>query len=101
MSIPLDHVLFITGALFAVGTAGVLMRRNLLFMLISAELMMNAAALAFVAVGQSRGSVDGQVGFIFALAISAAEVGLGLVLLLQLWRHLRTLDTDAMRALRG
>lgn len=101
MTIPLDHVLTLTSALFAIGAVGVLVRRNLLFMLISAELMMNAAALACVAVGQSRGEADGQILLMLAVSISAAEVGLGLVLLLQVWRHYRTLDTDALRALRG
>lgn len=100
-TVPLEHVLLLCGALFTIGAVGVMARRNLLFMLVSAEIMMNAGGLAFVAVGASRGEADGQVMFLFVLAMSAAEVALGLVLVLQTWRHFRTLDTDKLHALRG
>jgi NADH-quinone oxidoreductase subunit K len=100
-AVPLEHALAVAGALFTIGAVGVMARRNLLFMLVSAEIMMNAAGFAFVAAGQQRGEADGQVMFLFVLAMSAAEVALGLVLVLQVWRHFRTLDTDALRGLRG
>ena len=98
--VPLDHVFLLAAVLFALGLAGVLMRRNLIFMLMAIEIMLNAAGLAFIAAGAHWGQADGQIMFILVLTLAAAEVSVGLALVLQLHRHLPTLDADRARALR-
>jgi NADH-quinone oxidoreductase subunit K len=100
-SIPLQHGLILAGALFSLGLAGVLIRRNVLFILMSIEIMLNAAGLAFVSAGARWGQVDGQVMFIFILAMAAAEVSVGLALVLRLHHGAKTLDSDAAARLRG
>ena len=87
--------------LFALGLIGLLVRRNLLFILMSIEVMLNAAALAFVAAGAHWGQADGQVMFIFILATAAAEVSVGLALVLRLHREYKSLDVDAASEMRG
>jgi len=91
----------LSGLLFAVGLVGVLVRRNVLFMLVALELMMNAAGLAFVAAGARWGQADGQVMYVLMLTLAACEVAVGLALVLQLERRLGTLDVDAARGLHG
>ena len=93
-ALPLNHVLFLAGVLFLLGLAGVLVRRNIVFVLLSVEVMLNAAGLAFVAAGSRWGQADGQIMFLFILAMAAAEVSVGLALVLQLYHRLRTLDTE-------
>lgn len=87
--------------MFALGLAGLLVRRNLIFMLMSIEVMLNAAGLAFVAAGSRWAQPDGQVMFIFVLATAAAEVSVGLALLLQLYHLYKSLDADAASQMRG
>ncbi len=99
--IPVEHGLVLAVALFALGTVGLLARRNALFMLMSVEIMLNASGLAFVVAGARWGQPDGQVMFIFILTMAAAEVAVGLALVLQLHRQLKTLDTDLAREMRG
>jgi NADH-quinone oxidoreductase subunit K len=98
--VPLDHVLLLAAALFALGLAGVLVRRNLIFMLMSIEIMLNATGLAFVAAGARWAQPDGQIMFMFVLTLAAAEVSVGLALVLQLFRRQPTLDADAATTLR-
>jgi NADH-quinone oxidoreductase subunit K len=100
-AIPLWHSLLLATLLFTLGLAGILLRRNLIFTLMSIEIMFNAAALAFVAAGARWGQADGQVMFIFILSLAAAEVSVGLALLLLLQRRLPTLDADAASAMKG
>ena len=80
---------------------GLLVRRNVLFMLISVEIMLNAAGLAFIVAGSRWGQADGQVMFMFILAMAAAEVAVGLALILQISQQLKTLDIDAASSMRG
>jgi NADH-quinone oxidoreductase subunit K len=87
--------------LFVIGLIGVLVRRNLIFMLMSIEIMLNAAGLAFVAAGARWGAPDGQIMFLFIVAMAAAEVSVGLALVLQFYHRLKTLDTNAAGTLRG
>ena len=87
--------------LFALGLIGLLVRRNLIFILMSIEVMLNAAGLAFVAAGAQWGQPDGQVMFIFILATAAAEVAVGLALVLRLHRQYKSLDVDAASEMRG
>ena len=100
-SIPMEHGLLLAAILFALGLIGLLVRRNLIFMLMSIEVMLNAAGLAFVVAGSRWAQPDGQVMFIFILATAAAEVSVGLGLLLQLYHRYKTLDADAASLMRG
>ena len=97
----MEHGLLLSAALFALGLAGVMVRRNILFMLMSLEIMMNAAALAFVVGGSRWAQPDGQVMFIVVLTVAAAEACIGLALVLQLYRRFKTLDVDAASEMRG
>src|SRR4051812_2414530 len=93
-------VLIVSAILFALGLFGVLTRKNILFILISVEIMLNASGLAFVAGGSRWGQPDGQVMFLFILAMAAAEVSIGLALILQIYHQHRTLDVDKLQELR-
>jgi NADH-quinone oxidoreductase subunit K len=100
-TLPLNHVIILALVLFLLGLAGVLVRRNIIFMLLSVEIMLNAAGLAFVAAGSRWGQADGQVMFLFIISMAAAEVSVGLALVLQLYHRLKTLDTDTAASMRG
>ncbi len=99
--IPLEHGLIVAAVLFALGTAGVLIRRDILFILLSLEIMLNAAGLAFVVAGSRWLQPDGQLMFIFILAVAAAEVSLGLALILWIYSWHKTLDVDCASKMRG
>jgi NADH-quinone oxidoreductase subunit K len=100
-AIPLEYGFILAGILFSLGLIGVLVRRNIIFILLSIEIMLNAAGLAFVVAGSRWRQPDGQVMFIFILSMAAAEVSVGLALVLQFYHQLKTLDTDAARKMRG
>jgi NADH-quinone oxidoreductase subunit K len=100
-ALPMEHGLLLAALLFALGLIGVLARRNVIFILMSIEIMLNAAGLAFVVAGSRWAQSDGQVMFVFILAVAAAEVSVGLALVLQLYRRLQTLDVDAASKMRG
>jgi NADH-quinone oxidoreductase subunit K len=87
--------------LFALGTAGVLVRRNIIFMLMSIEVMLNAAGLAFIVAGARWSQPDGQILFLFILAMAAAEVSVGLALVLRVYHQYKLLDADAASKMRG
>ncbi len=93
--------MILAGILFALGVAGLLARRNLLFLLMAIEIMLNAAGLAFVAAGARWGQPDGQVMFLFILTMAASEVAVGLALVLQLYHLNQGLDADAASRMRG
>jgi NADH-quinone oxidoreductase subunit K len=97
----LQFTLLVAGILFSLGLLGVLVRRNLLFVLMSIEIMINAAGLAFVAAGSRWAQADGQVMLLMVLTLAAAETSVGLAMLLQLQRRFRTLDIDAASEMRG
>ena len=99
--IPMSHGLILAGILFAVGLCGVMVRRNFLFMLMSLEIMMNAAALAFVVAGSRWMDPDGQIMFIFILTLAAAEVSIGLAVLLQFYHKRGHLDVDSANEMKG
>lgn len=99
--VPMDQVLLTAGALFVVGLAGVLTRRNIIFLLMSIEIMFSAAGLAFIAAGSRWGEPDGQVMFFFILAVAAAEVAVGLALVLRMRHEFKTLDADRLNRLKG
>jgi len=99
--IPVESGLILAGILFMLGLVSVLIRRNIIFMLISVEIMLNAAGLAFVVAGAKWAQPDGQVMFIFILTMAAAEVSVGLALILQIYHQLKTLDSDAANEMQG
>ena len=87
--------------LFALGLIGVLTRRNLVFVLMSLEVMLNATALAFVVAGSRWGGTDGQIMFLMIISLAAAEVAIGLGLVLQLFHKFKTLDLDVLSKMKG
>lgn len=95
-----NMVLMVAAVLFTLGLIGVLTRKNVLFMLISVEIMLNAAGLAFVAAGSKWQQPDGQIMFLFILAMAAAEVSVGLALVLQIYHQHKTLDVEALKELK-
>ena len=99
--IPMSHGLILAGILFTIGLCGVMVRRNFLFMLMGLEIMMNAAALAFVVAGSRWVDPDGQVMFIFILTLAAAEVSIGLAILLQFYHKRGHLDVDSANEMKG
>ena len=100
-SIPMEQGLLLAGVLFVIGLVGVLVRRNVIYILVSLEVMLNAAGLAFIVAGYRWGQADGQILFLFVLTMAAAEVSVGLALVLQLHRLFKTLDVDAADRMRG
>ncbi len=98
---PFDEGLLLAAVLFAIGLVGLLVRRNVIFILLSIEVMLNAAGLAFVVAGSLWVQADGQVMFLFVLATAAAEVSVGLALVLRLYGRIKTLDADSASAMRG
>jgi NADH-quinone oxidoreductase subunit K len=87
--------------LFCLGLTGVLVRRNIVFILLSIEIMLNACGLAFVAVGSYLNQPDGQVMYFFILTMAAAEVAVGLGLVMQMYQKFKTLDTHSANRMRG
>ncbi len=100
-AVPMSHGLMVAALMFALGFAGVMVRRNLMFMLMSLEIMMNAAALAFVTAGSAWLQPDGQVMFIMVLTLAAAEACIGLAIVLQFFHRFQTLDVDSASEMRG
>lgn len=98
--VPLNYFLILSGVLFAIGTAGVFLRRNLITMLLSVEVMLNAVNLTFVSVGRYHATVDGQIISFFVMTVAAAEAAVGLALVIALFRHRETLSPDAFTALK-
>jgi NADH-quinone oxidoreductase subunit K len=96
----LNSYLVLSGVLFAVGTAGVFLRRNLITILLSIEVMLNAVNLTFIAVGRYLGTVDGQIIVFFVVTVAAAEAAVGLAIVIALFRHKETLSPDAFTSLK-
>lgn len=100
MTVPIDHYLILAAILFAIGTAGVVTRRNALVILMSVELMLNAANLTFLAFARLHGDNAGQVMVFFVIAVAAAEAAVGLAIVLNVFRHKRSVNVDDIRALK-
>lgn len=98
--IPLGHYLLVSAVLFAIGTAGVFMRRNLITILLSVEIMLNAVNLTFIAFGRQHGSLDGQIIVFFVITVAAAEAAVGLAIVIGLYRHRESLNPDAFTSLK-
>jgi NADH-quinone oxidoreductase subunit K len=97
----MEHGLVLAAILFAMGFIGIVVRRNILFVLMCIEVMMNACALAFVVAGSRWGEADGQIMFILILSLAASEASIGLALVFQLYRRYHTLDIDMASEMRG
>jgi NADH-quinone oxidoreductase subunit K len=98
--IPLSHYLVVSAVLFAIGTAGVFLRRNLITILLSIEIMLNAVNLSFVAFGRQFGGFDGQIIVFFVMTVAAAEAAVGLAIVIALYRHRESLNPDAFATLK-
>ncbi|MCZ7581880.1 MAG: NADH-quinone oxidoreductase subunit NuoK [Deltaproteobacteria bacterium] len=95
------HFLALSGVLFLVGAAGVLVRRNALIVLMSLEIMLNAANLALVAFSRMHGAVDGQVAVFLIMAVAAGEVAIGLAIIVNVYRLRHTIQVDALTSLKN
>jgi NADH-quinone oxidoreductase subunit K len=98
--IPLSHYLVVSALLFAIGSAGVFLRKNLITILLSVEIMLNAVNLSFVAFGRFNGTVDGQIITFFVMTVAAAEAAVGLALVIALFRTRESLNPDAFTSLK-
>lgn len=96
----LEHYVIVSAALFSVGLLGVILRRNLLIMYMSLELMLNAANLALVAFSRFNNDLDGQIMVFFVITVAAAEVAVGLALIVALYRKKQTAHVEDLAALR-
>ena len=99
--VPMEHGLALAAMLFSIGLVGVMVRRNIILILMSVEVMLNACGLAFIVAGAKWGAADGQIMFMLILSIAAAEVVVGLGLLLQVHRRVGSIDIDETSRLRG
>jgi NADH-quinone oxidoreductase subunit K len=97
---PLNYFMALSAILFAIGVTGVLIRRNLIVMFLSIEIMLNAVNLAFVALGRQLGSTDGQVIVLFAMTVAAAEAAVGLGIMIAVFRNRQTVNADELTLLR-
>lgn len=101
IAVPVEHGLLLATILFCLGLLGVLVRRNIIFVLMSMEIMFNAVGLAFISGGSRWAQADGQIMFILVLTLAAAEVAVGLALVLQLYQRFKTVDIDATSNMHG
>jgi NADH-quinone oxidoreductase subunit K len=100
MTTPLDYFMVLSAVLFAIGVAGMLIRRNIIVMFMSIELMLNAVNLAFVTLGRRMASMDGQVIVFFVMTVAAAEAAVGLGIIISLFRNRETVNADELNLLR-
>ena len=99
--IPTTYYLALSAILFSIGVIGVLVRRNAIVIFMSIELMLNSANLAFVAFAREFGTLDGQVMVFFVMTVAAAEVAVGLALIVAIFRSKASIDVDAVNLLKG
>lgn len=100
-TVPVEAGLILAAALFVIGMIGILVRRNILFILLSIEILLNASGLAFIVGGYHWDQPDGQVMFFFILTMAAAEVAIGLALMLLMFHEFKTLNIDELTKMRG
>jgi len=101
MNVPIGYLVALSGVLFGLGVLGVLARRNAIVMFMSVELMLNAANLALIAFARQWGRLDGQVFVFFIIGVAAAEVAVGLALIVAIFRTKHSIDVDDVSGLRG
>ena len=95
-----SHFLVLSAALFAIGSLGMVLRRNVIVMFMSVELMLNAVNMAFVAIARQTGNIDGQTIVFFVMTVAAAEAAIGLALILSVFRTRETLNANELKLLR-
>lgn len=100
MEIGLNHYLVLAAILFTIGVVGVLTRRNVLIIMMSVELMLNSANLTFLAFSHYLVNVTGQIFVFFSMTVAAAEVGIGLAIVVTIFRNLETLDVTKLSILK-
>jgi NADH-quinone oxidoreductase subunit K len=100
VEVTLNHYLVLSATLFAIGAAGVFLRRNVITLLLSIEIMLNAVNLTFIAAGRQFAAVDGQVIVFFVMTVAAAEAAVGLALIIALFRHRESLNPEAFTSLK-
>jgi len=98
--VPASYYLILSAILFTLGAVGVLIRRNVLVMFMAVEMMLNAVNLTLITYSRVLGSVEGQVFVLFVMAVAAAEVAVGLAIVVAYYRHSQTTDVDEMNSLR-
>ncbi len=96
MMVPYSWLMALSAAIFAIGVAGVLLRRNILVMFMSIELMLNAVNLTFVTLARRLGSMDGQVIVFFVMTVAAAEAAVGLAIIISIFRNRETVNADEL-----
>lgn len=99
--IPASHVLVLAAILFSLGVAGAVLRRNVIIVLMSIEVMLNGVNITLVTIAHALGDVSGQVFVFFSLSVAAAEVAVGLALVVAIWRTLGTSDVDDVSVMHG
>ena len=99
--VPVNYYILLSAILFTIGVVGVLTRRNALIIFMSVELMLNAANLAFVSFSSVIKSFSGQIFVFFVIAVAAAEVAVGLALIVEIFKSKRSIDVDQMSSLKG
>ena len=99
--VPVEYYIVLSAILFTIGVAGVLIRRNALIIFMSVELMLNASNLAIVAFSSVLKSFSGQIFVFFVIAVAAAEVAVGLALIVEIFKSKRSIDVDQMSSLKG
>jgi NADH-quinone oxidoreductase subunit K len=100
MTVSYSWLMALSAAIFTIGVAGVLLRRNILIMFMSIELMLNAVNLAFVTLGRRMGSMDGQVIVFFVMTVAAAEAAVGLAIIISIFRNRETVNADELNLMR-
>ena len=101
MIVPVSYYLVLSGILFVLGALGVLIRHNALVVFMSVELMLNAANLAFVAFASMYGQLDGQIFVFFVMTVAAAEVAVGLALIVAIFRSRNSINVDQLNNMKG
>ncbi|MBI3013994.1 MAG: NADH-quinone oxidoreductase subunit NuoK [Candidatus Tectomicrobia bacterium] len=99
--VPLSHYLIVSAALFAIGVAGVLVRRNAIIIFLSIEIMLNAVNLTFVAFSRFLDSLSGQIIVFFVMTVAAAEAAVGLAIIVSIYRNRESVDVDRVNLLKG
>ena len=99
--LSIEHYIILAMIMFLCGTLGVLFRRNILFILMSIELMLNAVNLLFVSASKHLENIDGQIMVFFIITVAACEAGVGLAMVIAIFRRYGTIKTDFLRILRG
>ncbi|HLK87204.1 MAG TPA: NADH-quinone oxidoreductase subunit NuoK [Candidatus Binataceae bacterium] len=98
--VPMTYVVGLSAVLFTIGVAGVLLRRNVIVIFMSIEIMLNAVNLAFVALGRRLGSMDGQAIVFFVMTVAAAEAAVGLAIIISVFRNRETVNADELNLMR-